>query len=183
MGSDGSPGSFTPSLGSCLGLSCFDLLVAQLERARPGFEWPNKTADGSIVVKCTFTLYGHFFRQCGVSLLHHQHVWIICLKNKIAKPYLKVEKDRKPYIANIVQVKSLYFMQNIFLLGNKFQMGVKSIRYGTFPLLSIFLRSSQVLFLKLSCLSVPKRTHFIVTAVHSGNIFWMIQDLTRVTYS
>lgn len=38
VGSDGSPRSFTPSLGSCLGLSCFDLLVAQLEKAGPGFE-------------------------------------------------------------------------------------------------------------------------------------------------
>lgn len=28
----------TPSLGSCPGLGCFDLHVAQLEKARPGFE-------------------------------------------------------------------------------------------------------------------------------------------------
>lgn len=120
VGSDGSPRSFTPSLGSCLGLSCFDLLVAQLEKAGPGFEWPNKTTYGTIVVDCTFILYRHSSDNVLFHLKYKFEIFVFVFLKE-----LKVEKI-EIWILWIFDWICVLFHIKFFLCSSKFQMRSKN---------------------------------------------------------
>ena len=161
MGSDGSPRSFTPSLGQ---LPWTQLLwsssVAQLGGAQAGFQCRRRTPHETIVIDYTLILYKHSSEDAfSLSESHSKTLkFELFLKKKKNKKTKKAFRLKKKFLwkfkhftnkITFLNVCVLFPASYIIYLSKKFQIGYRKDEYNSCNMLSKYkcLMSFQVLLL------------------------------------